>query len=1753
MASSSWPIARHDSQLRGRAAIKGPSAPVIRFATPVGAGELSDPVVGEDGTIYVAGRVDNKLYALTPAGGLKWTFTGHIPPPKKEFFMAPPALMRDGTLLISSTDTICTKNKPGEFFYAINPDGTLRWKKELEGGSVFAANVGSNDSIYVVTDFCWLYSLDPRGYLASPDTIVNWRTNLRALPENAPAINLSDLPVVVAADTVMTILRYGSFRFKRNYTPGDTLQGLVVDEAGNIYLTTRDHGRILSVSATGALRWLREPDASFGIPALPALGSDGTLYLTSVRGGWLLALDTATGAERWRRELPGGDFISPVVIDAAGHLYALHSTAGLVCFAADGTLRWSRPEVRGSRGTSPAFGAEGTIYVSGDRMLYAVAQGNTIRLQPSSLDFGQVCLNTEATATFTIENISSDPVVLSAITSDDSALRVTALLPFTLPPGGKDTVAVALLLAQTGTFTANLTVATADGEQVSLPVTAESVAPQILLEAHPSTFGEICPGDTVFANVLIINPSATCTLHVNSYAVSFSKVPNSGQAPELPTGATATAFSLAPGDTFKLIVRTRQNIVGRFEAKVTVWSNAGGPVEITIPGTVLSPQIAGTDTLAFGKVTLAQTDTLAAQVWNAGTCELQISEFLLRGAQAASFALLGATVPRTLSADDTLGLAVTFTPDRLGLHTAQLLIISNAQPDTLVIELRGTGVPPEPDMALVPADSLVLTTCLTDTATADLVIRNQGAAVLRLDGVVIDNPVFALVVSPHFPVEIPGGGEYRLAIHFAGPSVGEYRGLLTVRSNDRRSDSTVVLLGRVDGPAIALSANPPDYGEVCVGTTGTTHVCIKNPSDCPLLVESTEIFAVEGGVTRPLRPELPVAAALRFEIAPHDSFCLSVNFMPGAAGPFKVIVLVTSNAVNADSSIVIPGQAVSPLIAGEQEVNFDSVAVGDSKQKDARVWNADACTVKIDRLRITGTDSSFFAVGPASLPLALLQGDSAAIPVIFSPTNIREYVATLLVYSNAQPNPLPLALRGRGVPRPPVPDVKVEPLALDFGEVFLTNDSTLLVTVTNEGGVALPINRLTLSGDSAFAAPLDTFTLQPNESRALPVTFAPGDTGAFSAQLWIVSSDPDAEEDTVVVPMKGRGVSPVTAPPAVQFEKICLGESARLTVTITNHGSREIAADFLSFVPGRPEFRVEPDNDFRVPAGGSNTVEIAFTPRTVEVVYDTLRIPWRPEAGISPPVTLIAVSGSGWAGQLIAGDSLVVFADTKIGETSGITYVIRNPGTCALRVDSLAVSGAGFALDSSPTVPFVIAAGDSHLLKLEFSPDTTGLQDGVLYIAHNDLPRHPKLVKLQGNGISLVVNFAPNPNDFGEVEVGVSRCESIEVSNQGTVSLVIDSVTTLASPPATFVVENDEFVLNPGERRQIEVCFTPPDTGRFEGRLRLHSRTGEILSGALLGSGTAVRISLLPARLDFGSVALNTTASRSLTISNRGNKTLVINDLKLPAPYRMRQTGVPITIPAVDAREITLEFMPTEVRDYPAELVLYSNARNQREVRVPVTGRGFREQLPRISLCPSDEALDFGRVRVRRDSIRTMELVNCGEVPLEVARPAVASEHFEILEPVEAFIMQPNEVKTVRVRFHPRIAGPKGDELVIQAHEAGNRERSVQADVDLSGEGRPNPNVAVRVTPAIFTPNDDSYNDRVRFDYKDFEVTEPVLHLFNIRGAVVATFQLKDSGEYYWDGRDRESNGKSLPAGIYLWLIEDGGRKLGSGYISLVR
>ncbi|MHC4184039.1 MAG: hypothetical protein ACYSR0_11900, partial [Planctomycetota bacterium] len=73
VAHTPWPMYRHDLHHTGRSPYVGSQTNDIKWTFQAGTSISSSPVIGIDGTIYI-GSKDKHLYAINPDGTLKWKF-----------------------------------------------------------------------------------------------------------------------------------------------------------------------------------------------------------------------------------------------------------------------------------------------------------------------------------------------------------------------------------------------------------------------------------------------------------------------------------------------------------------------------------------------------------------------------------------------------------------------------------------------------------------------------------------------------------------------------------------------------------------------------------------------------------------------------------------------------------------------------------------------------------------------------------------------------------------------------------------------------------------------------------------------------------------------------------------------------------------------------------------------------------------------------------------------------------------------------------------------------------------------------------------------------------------------------------------------------------------------------------------------------------------------------------------------------------------------------------------------------------------------------------------------------------------------------------------------------------------------------------------------------------------------------------------------------------------------------------------------
>jgi len=123
------------------------------------------PAISSDGTVY-ASSDEGYLYAINPDGSLKWKFK------TKGVVWSSPAIAQDGTIYVGSDDN---------YLYAINPDGSLKWKFKTGNMVVSSPAIAQDGTIYVGSYDDYLYAINPDGSL-------KWKFKTGDLVKSSPTI-----------------------------------------------------------------------------------------------------------------------------------------------------------------------------------------------------------------------------------------------------------------------------------------------------------------------------------------------------------------------------------------------------------------------------------------------------------------------------------------------------------------------------------------------------------------------------------------------------------------------------------------------------------------------------------------------------------------------------------------------------------------------------------------------------------------------------------------------------------------------------------------------------------------------------------------------------------------------------------------------------------------------------------------------------------------------------------------------------------------------------------------------------------------------------------------------------------------------------------------------------------------------------------------------------------------------------------------------------------------------------------------------------------------------------------------------------------------------------------------------------------------------------------------------------------------------------------------------------------------------------
>jgi outer membrane protein assembly factor BamB len=314
-----------------------------QIKTGAPASNHSSPAIGPDGTIYV-GSQDDYLYAVNHDGTLKWRLqTGGV-------VRSSPAIAADGTIYVGSYDN---------HLYAINSDGTVKWRYLTGGDIPSSPAIAADGTIY-------FGSRDDSIYALNPDSTLKWSFTTSGEVYSSPAIAADGTVYCGSNDDDLYALTPGGTLKWRYSTGRDVESSPAIASDGTIYFGSV-YGTLYALNPDSTLKWSVLTNGQ--VRTSPAIAADGTVYFGSWDNGFY-ALDP-DGTTKWRYAT-GDKVRSSPAINANGTTYFGSDDNYLYALNPDGTLVWQY-EADNDIESSPTIGPDGTIYfISNDGYLYAL-------------------------------------------------------------------------------------------------------------------------------------------------------------------------------------------------------------------------------------------------------------------------------------------------------------------------------------------------------------------------------------------------------------------------------------------------------------------------------------------------------------------------------------------------------------------------------------------------------------------------------------------------------------------------------------------------------------------------------------------------------------------------------------------------------------------------------------------------------------------------------------------------------------------------------------------------------------------------------------------------------------------------------------------------------------------------------------------------------------------------------------------------------------------------------------------------------------------------------------------------------------------------------------------------------------------------------------------------------------------------------------------------------------------------------------
>ena len=433
-------------------------------------------------------------------------------------------------------------------------------------------------------------------------------------------------------------------------------------------------------------------------------------------------------------------------------------------------------------------------------------------------------------------------------------------------------------------------------------------------------------------------------------------------------------------------------------------------------------------------------------------------------------------------------------------------------------------------------------------------------------------------------------------------------------------------------------------------------------------------------------------------------------------------------------------------------------------------------------------------------------------------------------------------------------------------------------------------------------------------------------------------------------------VSPSDVNFGAAFGEISVGAtSAPSIVLLNNTGSTALNVTSLTMTGANADdfLLSETALPLQIPAGDSASVSVMCKPTAIGARMARLAIESNDPAGtVTVPLTAKGTV-SGATAQF--SPASLDFGCVAVGQSSSKTFTVMSVGTRTLQTSGIQITGAqAAAFTSNDADWYTLAPGISTTFTATFRPTTSGAATAQIEVISND-PAGKVILPLTGMGSDTSTTslplLLPSPASawFGSVAVGAaSAVSTIRLNNVGATTLNVTSVTMCGVNPGDFVLSTPTLPLQiaAGRSASVSVVCKPTVAGSRAATLAVESNSsGGTATVLLAGQGTLAagpKAQLAPTALDFGSVAVGQSVSKTFTVLSTGSQTLQTSSIQITgaqsAAFTSNDADWYTLMPGISTT-FTVTFKPTTTGASNAQIEVTSNDPAVKTV-LPLTGVG---------------------------------------------------------------------------------------------------------------------------------------------------------------------------------------------------------------------